>query len=109
MQFESPAFGSSMKIEDKWYVVKELQPQSDKMSIENFRNDFATFGEITKEMAKIIAYAHLRSSGHLGASSADELVHFVEKKQWQKDILELCGILAKKNDKYYKTFCKQPL
>ena len=106
MQYDAPAFNVPYKIADKWYVIKELQPTEDKISIKSFQNDFGKLTDVANEMIKLIAYSHLRSSGHLGASNADELVKFAGKKQWQKEIIELSGILAKKNEQYYKTFCK---
>jgi len=106
MQFNSPAFSSSINIDGKWFVVKELQPLSDRMSLADFENDFGSLCAVAKEMAVLMAYSHIRSSGHLGSSTADDLRRFAEKKQWQKDIIELSGILAKKNAKYYREFTK---
>ena len=106
LQFNSPALGAAMKMNNKWFVVKELQPLADKMAIENFKNDYSSFAETAQEMAVLAAYAHLRSSGRMGSSTADELMRFANKKQWQKDIIDLSGTLAVKNEKYYKTFCK---
>ena len=59
---------------------------------------------MTEEMAVLMAYSHLRSSGHLGASSGDELRKFVAKRPWQKEMIELSAELAKKNNRYYKEF-----
>ena len=106
MQFNSPAFLSTMKIADKWYMVKELQLMSDRMSLAGFDNDFGSLSAVAKEMAVLMAYAHIRSSGHYGSSTADELKAFAEKKQWQRDIIEVSGALAKKNGKYYREFTK---
>ena len=69
-------------------------------------NDLGTFSQVAREMAVLMAYAHLRASGHLGASTADELMDFATKKQWQKDIMEASVALAKKNTKYYREFVK---
>ncbi len=106
MQYSAPAFMVPYKIADQWYVVKELQPTNDKIAVSTFNSDFSRLAEVVIEMAKLLAYAHLRSSGNFGASTADELVKFAGKKQWQKDVIELSGTLAKKNDQYYKTFSK---
>ena len=46
------------------------------------------------------------SSGHLGASTADDLRRLAKKKQWQKDIIEVSGELAKRNNKYYNEYLK---
>ena len=106
MQFNSPAFLSTVYIDDKWYVVKELQLMEDRMSLEGFGTDFRLLSEVAIEMAVLMAYAQIRSSGHLGASSADDLRRFADKKQWQKDIIEVSGELARKNNKYYREFMK---
>jgi len=106
MQFNSPAFVSTVNIDNKWFMVKELQLVSDKMALADFGNDFVALSHVAREMAVLMAYAHLRSSGHMGASSADDLMRFGEKNQWQKDIIELSGDLAKKNNKYYREFTK---
>ena len=106
MEFAPPAFLAPLKIDDKWYVVKEMQALSDKMSLDQFGNDFNKLTEVAKEMAVLMAYAHLRSSGNYGSSPIDDLVEFAEKQQWQKDIIDVCGKLAEKNEKYYKVFKK---
>jgi uncharacterized protein (DUF2252 family) len=106
MQFNSPAFMSTIRIADKWFVVKELQLIADRMSLTDFQDDFNSLSAVAKEMAVLTAYAQLRSSGHMGSSTADELMAFAEKKQWQKDIIEVSAALAKKNSKYYREFMK---
>ena len=106
MQFNSPAFMASVNIDDKWFMVRELQRVSDKMTLADFGTDFSSFSAVAKQMAVLMAYAHIRSSGHMGSSTADELKQFARKKQWQKDIIELSGELAKKNIKYYREYVK---
>lgn len=106
MQFNSPAFSATVDIDKKWHVVKELQYQADRMSLEDFGKDFGTFVAVAKELAVLMAYAQIRSSGHSGASGADDLKRFADKKQWQKDIIDLSAVLAKRNNKYYREFTK---
>jgi uncharacterized protein (DUF2252 family) len=106
MQFNSPAFMATVNIDKKWHMVKEMQLVADRMSLTDFEDDFNSLTAVAKEMAVLTAYAHLRSSGHMGASAADELILFAEKTQWQKDIIEVSGELAKRNSKYYKEFLK---
>jgi uncharacterized protein (DUF2252 family) len=106
MQFNSPAFLSSVKITGKWYMVKELQLMADRMSLADFDNDFGSLVSVARQMAVLMAYAHIRSSGHLGSSTADDLKAFAEKKQWQEDVIDVSALLAKKNAKYYREFTK---
>jgi uncharacterized protein (DUF2252 family) len=104
LQFSPPAFVSSVYFNEKWFMVKELQFVADKMALADFGNDFAGLSHVAAEMAVLMAYAHLRSSGHMGASPADDLMKMGAKSQWQKDIIEVSGELARKNNKYYKDF-----
>jgi uncharacterized protein (DUF2252 family) len=106
MQFNSPAFSEMVRIDHKWFVIKELQYQADRMSLADYKNDFGALVAVAKEMAVLMAYSHLRSSGHLGASTADDLRRFAEKKQWQRNILEFSFEMAQRNRKYYKEFTK---
>jgi len=107
MQFCPSAFLGTMPIGNKHFVVKELQPVIDKLSITQFKNDFRTFAAAALQMAPLIAFAHLRSSGYKGASIADDLIVFASQKKWQKNILSLCHKLAERNSKYYKEFLAQ--
>jgi uncharacterized protein (DUF2252 family) len=104
MQFNAANFLSSVHIEDKWFVVKELQPVIDKLAIVDFKNDFGLFKEAALMMAPLIAYAQLRSSGYNGSSTADDLMRFAGKEQWQKDIVALSAEMADKNNAYYTKF-----
>jgi len=107
LQFCPSAFLGTMPIGNKHFVVKELQPVIDKLSITQFKNDFRTFAAAALQMAPLIAFAHLRSSGYKGASIADDLIVFASQKKWQKNILSLCHKLAERNNKYYKEFLAQ--
>jgi uncharacterized protein (DUF2252 family) len=106
MQYNSPAFLNTVIIDDRSFMVKELQLMSDKMEISDFGNDFNLLTDVAVGMASLMAYAQLRSAGHMGSDTADDLMRFADKKQWQKDIIEVSGDLAKKNNKYYKEFIK---
>lgn len=105
MQFNSPAFMAPLKIDDHWYVVRELQPTADRISLADLNGDFTRLTEVATEMIKLMAYAHLRAGGNYGVSTADDLVRFSEKKQWTRDVAELAGTMALSNAKYYKSFC----
>ena len=106
MQFNAPAFMATLNIEGKWFVVKELQRVTDKMALVDFGSDFSSFSAVAKEMAVLMAYSQIRSSGHIGADTADDLKRFASKKQWQRDLIDLSGELARKNNKYYKEYLK---
>ena len=104
MQYNAPAFLAPFFFNNKWFIIKELQPVSDKLALADFGSDFKGFSEVAGEMAALIGYSHLRSSGQFGSSTTDELCKFVSKKQWQRDLVDLSSELARKNNKYFKEF-----
>jgi len=104
MQFCTPGYIEKLKIGKKWFVVKEMQPTIDKIAIESFNNNFVELTAAATNMVPLLAYAHIRSTGHGGACTADELIQFSKKVSWQKDVLALAQIMADKNDKYYKLY-----
>jgi uncharacterized protein (DUF2252 family) len=106
MQFNSANFLSSARIGGKWFVVKELQPVIDKMTIEDFKNDFILFREAALMMAPLVAYDQLRSSGFGGASPADDLMRFAHKQKWQTTVVDAAADMAENNLAYYNKFLK---
>ena len=104
MQFMPPDYLTKINMGEKWFLVKELQPKEDSITLEDFEGDFGKLSEVAKEMAKLMAYAHIRSSGHLVASDADGLRKLVVKKHWIKDIVEISVDMAHINRKYYNEF-----
>lgn len=106
MQYNAPDFMATARINKKWFIIKELQPLADKLSLKEFDNNFSAFTDAATSMAPLIAYAQLRSSGHNGAATAEDLMRFAGKKQWRKDLVEVSAHLADCNAKYYNTFVK---
>jgi len=104
MEFCTPDFFAPLKIDKEYYIVKELQPKDDKMTLEGFSNDFNTLSIAAREMAALVAYAHLRSSGHNTADNADKLMAFASKKKWKQELITLCYKLADNNARYYSEF-----
>jgi len=107
MQFNSPAFTAPAYIDGKWYVVKEMQMIEDKLAVAGLGADFGTLSAVGRQMAVLTAYAQIRSSGHMGSDTADDLKRIADKKQWQKDIIELSAEMARRNTKNYRDFTKQ--
>ena len=104
MEFCPPYLLTPLKIGNDFFVVRELQPKDDKMKLEDFGSDFTTLSLAAKEMSALIAYAHLRSSGHNKSDNADKLMTFALKNKWKDELTKLCFQLADNNSKYYDEF-----
>ena len=106
MQFCPPALLSSVFFDKKHFVVKELQPVQDKMDFKLCDGSVDKIEEVILSMADIAAYAHLRSTGRQGSSTADELAEYVSRAKLQKEMYELSQELSTQMAKDYKEFLK---
>ncbi len=89
MQAVSPAFLSAIKIDDKSYVLKELLPTQDRLSLTQAKGKMKPLQDVIKSMGEIAAWSLLRSSGRQNAAVADDLIRFAEEPhKWRKDLIE---------------------
>jgi hypothetical protein len=58
-----------------------------------------------KDMALLTASAHLRSVCREGSCSADDLIRFGEKVDWQEDVLRIAKSYAHQMLLYHTEFC----
>ncbi|MBC7786802.1 MAG: DUF2252 domain-containing protein [Methylophilaceae bacterium] len=96
LQAVSPAFLSAVNIDDKSYVLRELHPTQDRLSLNLADGKVKPLQEVIKSMGEIVAWAQLRSSGRQGSAIADQLIQFAEQpQQWRKDLLDYATKYAK--------------
>ena len=86
MQHVSPAFLSAFQYDDKWFVVKELQPTTDKVNIALAIKQPTQVEDYISNLGMLTASAQLRSSGRKGSATADELHAFAEDDSWEKTL-----------------------
>jgi uncharacterized protein (DUF2252 family) len=75
-QAASPAFLTALPMAGASFVVRELQPVEDKMALPHLARRSRRLDDALGEMARLAAYAQLRSAGRMGATGADALVEF---------------------------------
>jgi uncharacterized protein (DUF2252 family) len=88
------------------YLLRELQPTADKLSLAASNNNFLRLGESIETMAKITAAAHLHSSDQLGAASSHDLISFGYNLDWQQQILIYAQNYADQVRVDYDDFCR---
>jgi uncharacterized protein (DUF2252 family) len=69
------------------YLLRELQPTADKLSLEANKRKLSHLEQSIDIMAQVTAAAHLRSNTKLGAASAADLIAFGSSLDWQQQIL----------------------
>ncbi len=104
---DPPALLHSITIDNKNFVVKELQPSADRIDYKLFAKDGKKLESIIRNMACIYAWSNLRTTGRQGSASADDLITFASNKQSiKKELKEYAFSYSKKMDIYYTAFCK---
>jgi len=75
-QAASPAYLSAVVLGTTSYVVRELQPVEDRVAFAPLVRQKKTLAHTLQAMARLAAYAQLRSAGRQGAAGIDELMAF---------------------------------
>ncbi|SDC82299.1 Uncharacterized conserved protein, DUF2252 family [Cupriavidus sp. YR651] len=88
MQAASPALLSYVPMGSASYVVKSLQPTTDRVDLEHCR-DKAALQAVLATMAHAAAWAHLRGCGHHAADRIEQLQDFAAGGRWQSTALRL--------------------
>jgi len=89
MQAISPAFLSAVSIGDQSYVLKELLPQQDRLSLERWGGKLRRLESVMRTMGSIVAWSHLRSGGRQGSAIADEWIAYGHNgKQWRPALID---------------------
>jgi uncharacterized protein (DUF2252 family) len=107
MQIRTIALLSSVKFGKESYVIKEIQPTLPKVNILLLKGKQDNFEKLVKEMARVLAWAQVRSSGWQGSASLDEMIAFANTKAWQKETLAYSHNYYLQTEKYYKEFVEE--
>ncbi len=75
-QAASPAYLSAMNLGNTAFVVRELQPVEDRMALAPLVQRINRLDDTLQSMARLTAYAQLRSAGRTGAAAVDDLIAF---------------------------------
>ena len=79
-----PAFLQPVEFEGHWWILRELMPSEDRVSISDASN--RKFSEHSEKLGQIVAWGHLRSGGRFGSATIDELIKFGDKRAWRSEV-----------------------
>lgn len=89
VQAISPAFLSAVSAGSQSYVLKELLPQQDRLSLNLWGGKLHRLESVMRTMGGIVAWAHLRSGGRQGSACADEWIAYGRSAaQWRSVLLD---------------------
>lgn len=107
IQATSPFLLNDIVINNRQFVLKELQPMLDKLDYALFRGKLRKLEMVLKTMGQICAWDCLRSSGRQGSAIADELIAFgKEVSVWRKPLFDFAQAYSAQVEKDYATFCQ---
>jgi uncharacterized protein (DUF2252 family) len=103
MQAVSPPVLHTTRFGGKDYVVLQRQPEKKKVDFEELDSDETI--QVVDCMARLTAYAQLRSAGWKGAANVDDLIDFGMISQvWRDGLLDYVQVSARLTMEYYVTF-----
>ncbi|MBO0798320.1 MAG: DUF2252 domain-containing protein [Blastocatellia bacterium] len=99
-----PALLSAVKFEGLAFVLRELQPLQDRVSLRRRDEQPGRMVKLVRTMGNITAWDQLRSGGRQGSAIADDLIAFAESSRWRRAALELARAYAAQSEAYYRQF-----
>jgi uncharacterized protein (DUF2252 family) len=106
MQAVTPALLHAVTMGGRPFIIKELQPSQDKLSLDRWRPRRGKLETAMITMGHVVAWAQLRSASRQGAASLDELVAFAHRAEWRADVIRYARRYAKQVRADWKEFCE---
>ena len=106
MQFVCPSWLDTLRIKQKWFVIKEIQPVADGIEFISFKAEMDKQEKLLYTLGQLTASAQLRSSGREGSAITDALISFGTDVSWQKSVTYYASKYALQVEKDYLEFCK---
>ncbi|WP_413175321.1 DUF2252 domain-containing protein [Anabaena azotica] len=99
-----PALLEAINDGEKAYVLRELQPEQDKVSLQAWDGKIGRLEKLIQTMAEVTAWDQLRSSGRQGSAIADELIDFAKSSEWHNSIIEYSRNYSEKVNQDFEEF-----
>ena len=106
VQSAPPALMAAIEFDDRSYLLRELQPTQDKITLKTGAVDRAQLEKLVDTMARVTASAHLHGSGKLGAAITQDLIDYGHNLAWQQDVLSYASSYAGQVQLDYQAFCE---
>lgn len=105
MQAMPPALLAPLQMDDRWYILRELQPAQDKLNLADLDKHPEQTRSLVASLARIVAWGQLRSGGRNGSAIADELIAFGEQAALKTELLQYAQRYARQVQADYAQFC----
>lgn len=106
LQATSPALLHAENLAGRPFVLKELQPSTDRLDLEGWRGKPRRIEQAILGMASVTAWAHLRGCGHYGAVSAEALQAYVAAGRWRAGVERISERAVRRMQSAWKIYAK---
>jgi uncharacterized protein (DUF2252 family) len=106
MQAVTPALLQSVLVNRQPYVLRELQPTEDRLSLDLWKGKPRRLEKAIGFAGELLAWAQLRSGGRQGSAIADELIEFGRSDWWQQELTAYCRFYATRVESDYEEYGK---
>ncbi|HZR02641.1 MAG TPA: DUF2252 family protein [Burkholderiales bacterium] len=89
------------------YVLADLQPSEDRLSLKALTDHDNQLEATVATLARVVAWGHLRGSGHEGAASAQELADFWSKAGRRRKLLQMASECAAEVRVQWEAYCEE--
>jgi uncharacterized protein (DUF2252 family) len=104
MQAMSPALLAAVPLNARSFILKELQPSTDKLDLEGARGKLRNLTDVVQDMARLTAWAQLRGAARYGAAPPDDLMKFGARTDWHAPLLRIARAAAQRNIEQWKAY-----
>jgi uncharacterized protein (DUF2252 family) len=106
MQAISPALLHTAKIRKQSFVLKELQPSTDRLELARWRTKPRRLRQAVEGMGHVAAWAHLRGCGQFGGASVQTLQAYVRAHRWSREADGLGKRAADRMQDAWRVYCR---
>ena len=99
LQRRKQAMLQPVQFEGSVYVLYELQATENRVSLDRAQQNNEDLEMTIRAMGQMLAWAQLRSAGRSGSATADELIHFSQRKKWKEKLLAASQACAQQVNK----------
>lgn len=104
MQAISPALLTTISVGNRSFVLKELQPDEDRINLKSSHGKFRRLEGMMKAMGEVVAWGQLRGAGWRGAASREALRDFAQDDRWVRQIIELAIRVRRQVVRHWKEY-----
>ena len=104
VQAVPPALLHPVRAGTRSYVLRELQPTQDRLSLETWDHTLDSLEGVMLTMGQVVAWSHLRSGGRQGSATADQWIDFSAENAWVGAILEFATEYSRQVERDWREF-----